>query len=574
MADNPPSQSTDHVPARRSTILWAVLFTAIAAGRIVATYSVTSQGFDEPCHVAAGIELLDKGTYTLDPVHPPLFRYAVAVPLYLAGERYPTSGPAATSTDYNVVGDSILYDSGHYRRNLMLARLAVLPFLLFAVVVVFLWARHEFGDYAAVMAVALFTTLPTVLAFSSLAYTDMTAASTQMAALFAFVLWLEKRSARSSIVLGVALGFALLAKLTALIFLPAAGLGIWITKWAVTRKSVAEQKPQLGSTIRQATMAALIAITLLWGGYKFAIGRVREGMQLSAASMPSFQNFPTSLRGLARNLVISDPLIPAPALFRGLAEASVLNHAPPDSYLFGKIKRGGWWYFFGVGVATKSPLPFLFLTLVGFVALWPLARRRWSAAAPGVAALAVLVATMGVKYNVGVRHVMVVFPLLAVVAGCGCAQLWRARKNWHFAPGILLLALLTWQGISTLRSRHDYIAYFNELGGQDPSRILVLGCDLDCGQDIFRLSDSLRARKISQLSLAVWSSADMSQMGLPSFTVPPPYTPVHGWVAVSLRSLRYGSVLHHAYPHDAYAWLDRYQPVEKIGSTIRLYYIP
>jgi len=46
--------------------------------------------------------------------------------------------------------------------------------------------------------------------------------------------------------------------------------------------------------------------------------------------------------------------------------------------------------------------------------------------------------------------------------------------------------LLLWQCISSLNAHPDYIAYFNELAGRDPSRVLVTGCDLDCGQDLFR----------------------------------------------------------------------------------------
>src|SRR5579863_289085 len=53
-------------------LVTAALFALIAVIRIVAGYSQTAQGFDEPCHVGAAIELLDRGTYTLDPVHPPL----------------------------------------------------------------------------------------------------------------------------------------------------------------------------------------------------------------------------------------------------------------------------------------------------------------------------------------------------------------------------------------------------------------------------------------------------------------------------------------------------------------------
>jgi hypothetical protein len=565
----------NRTPLSGGPVCWAALFAVIAVGRVLLTYQVTSQGFDEPCHVAAGIELLDKGTYTLDPVHPPLARLAIGLPVYLAGERYPRTGEAATSNNYNVVGNSILYDSGHYRRNLTLARLAVLPFFLFAAVVVFLWTRREFGDFAAVMAVALFTTAPTVLAFSSIAYTDMTAASTQAAALFAFVMWLEKRTVRSSVLLGIAVGLALLAKFTTLIFLPAGAAAIWTTKWLLTRKAGVAQEPRSAHPVRQIAIAGLIASAMLWASYGFAIGHVRESMQLSVASMPTFQNFPVPLRSVARKLVLSDPVIPAPALVKGLATVWVLNHEAPDSYLLGKIKHGGWWYFFLVGIAVKTPLPFLLLALVGGFALWPLARSsRWAALAPALSALAILLVTMPVKYDAGVRHIMVIFPLLAILAGYGCSYLWQQRGKWQVAPQAILLGLLVWQGVSTFRARQDYIAYCNELAGQDPSRILLMGCDLDCGQDLFRLSDALRARHISQLNLAVWSSADMSRMGLPDFNVPSPYTPVHGWFAISMRSLRLGHVLHTAYPPDGFAWLSRYEPVEKIGKTIRLYYIP
>src|SRR5437773_9562168 len=135
-------------------VLLTALLIATALARIASTYRGTAQAFDEPCHVSAAIEWLDKHTYTLDPVHPPLSRVAVGLPLYLAGERYPhldQSDP--NNRNYNVVGNAILYGSGHYQRNLTLARLGVLPFLFFTVALVFVWTRREFGDFAAFLAV-------------------------------------------------------------------------------------------------------------------------------------------------------------------------------------------------------------------------------------------------------------------------------------------------------------------------------------------------------------------------------------------------------------------------------------
>ena len=162
------------------------------------------------------MELLDKGTYAADPVHPPLARIAIGLPLYVAGERY----PGRPLLDINAVGDAILNDSGKYLRNLELARVGVLPFFIFGCAVVFLWARQQYGNFAALMAVGMFTTLPNILAFSSVAYTDIVAASAQVAALWALATWLDQNTGNSTLALGVAVGLALLAKATSCIYLP------------------------------------------------------------------------------------------------------------------------------------------------------------------------------------------------------------------------------------------------------------------------------------------------------------------------------------------------------------------
>jgi hypothetical protein len=79
---------------KRYVALAVALLILIAITRILLTYKVTAQGLDEPCRVAAAIEYLDKGTYTLDPVHPPLSRIAIGIPLYLAESGFPIGGRA------------------------------------------------------------------------------------------------------------------------------------------------------------------------------------------------------------------------------------------------------------------------------------------------------------------------------------------------------------------------------------------------------------------------------------------------------------------------------------------------
>jgi len=560
--------------SRTVSVAAAVLLAFIALVRIVSTYSQTAQAFDEPCHVAAAIEFLDLHRYTLDPVHPPLARIAIGLPLYLAGERYPNLPVTDQPISYNDVGNGVLYDSGHYLRNLRLARMGVLPFFLLATAIVFLWARGEYGNLAGVMAVALFTTLPNVLALSSIAYTDIVAASTQLLLLFTFCQWLQKATTRSAAWLGAAAGLALLSKATTLLFFPAAAIAIVLAKWISTR-TFAGENIAAKIIVRHIAIVLVLVCVIVWAGYGFAVGHVDEALNLSPASMPSFQHFPAPLARTGRWLISSNPRVPAPALIKGLAVALVLNTTRPAAYLLGHIKEGGWWYFFLIGVAVKSPLPFLILALVGAVSLRGFdSRQRWQALAPVLAAIAVLLVTMPVKYNAGVRHVLIVFPLLAIVAGQGCSYLWHMQGRGRPAARVALISLLCWQCVSSARASGDFLAYFNELAGSDPSRVMVAGCDLDCGQDLFLLAHEFQARQISHATLAIWTSADPSRMNLPKFDVPEANRPVTGWFAISLRALRFGDSFHMTYPPGAFDWLSAYQPVARVGKTILLYDIP
>jgi Dolichyl-phosphate-mannose-protein mannosyltransferase len=555
---------------------WIVtIIVAIALIRVAYSYRSTAQAFDEPCHVAAAMELLDRHSYTLDPVHPPLSRIAIGLPLYLAGKRYPVlTGEEATNPNYNVVGNHILYDEGDYMGNLALARSAMLPFLIGTSLLVFFWSRREFGNLAGFVSLLLVTSTPIVLALSSIAYTDMVAATTQLASLFAFAIWVAHPTVRRSFILGGAIGLALLSKMTAVIFLPAAAAGIMACKWILERQSI---RQTWAAYWKQFGLAFGVSIIVLWSGYGFSVGHIREEMGISLATMPSFQHFPGLMGRLAKSVLLRDPLIPAPALFRGFATAWVLNKSAPAAYLFGQIRPGGWWYFFPVGLFFKAPLPLFCLSGLGFVAAMRFIRtKQISGLAPAISVIMILIVTMGVKYNAGIRHVLVIFPLLAVVAGAGASYLWNLFPNVRVQSWarVALAILIAWQGVETVRSQSDFISYFNELAGQDPSRIMVAGCDLDCGQDMIRLSSELARRDISNLSLAVWSSADLSRMNLPDFHVLQPFTPATGWVAISARSRRFGDVLHNTYPPGAFAWLNGYQPVAEIGHTIWLYNIP
>jgi Dolichyl-phosphate-mannose-protein mannosyltransferase len=555
-------------PIRRLSIAFSALLVLIAVARICFTYSDTAQAFDEPCHVAAGIEFIDKKTYSLDPVHPPLSRIAIALPLYLAGERYPQLPPDdPKSSNYNVVGNHILYDSGHLQRNLALARIGVLPFFVLGAVIVFLWTLRIAGERSAVFAVFLYSTTPTILAFSSIAYTDIVAASTQLAALFAFSLWLERLGRSSTLWFALTLGLALLAKLTTVLFLPAAGLCM-VLVWII--KTRGEQR-ELPRRALHFFGAAAIALLILWGGYRFSVKPIQEVTGLTPSSMPSFQHFPAFARPILKGAVLDNSRLPAPELLNGISHAWVLNNSGSPSYLFGRVKVGGWWYFYLCALAVKLPLPLLIAFAAAVVFLFK-ERSDFTRLLPLAALLGVLLVTLHVSYQVGLRHVLVCVPLVAIIAATGLKS-WTENLSWRSAPSLVLLLLVGWQVGESLKAQGNFIAYFNELAGKDPGKVLSLGCDFDCGQDLYALARELQSRHISRVTLAVWTSADVDRSGLPPYDLPSGEEKGQGWIAVSSRAFRLGNFLHQSVPPHSFDWLQDYSPAAQVGKTIKLYYV-
>jgi hypothetical protein len=81
----------------------------------------------------------------------------------------------------------------------------------------------------------------------------------------------------------------------------------------------------------------------------------------------------------------------------------------------------------------------------------------------------------------------------------------------------------------------------------------------------------LRARNITELSIAYNGSADLRQHGLPTIHDLAPYRPTSGWIAISVFCLKLGKI--GTRTPDEFAWLERFEPVARVGSSIRLYHL-
>ena len=95
-------------------------------------------------------------------------------------------------------------------------RLGLLPCFWLASLVIYGWARRDFGGPVAAIATGLFTLLPPVLAHAGLATTDMALAACLTLAFFALLLWAAAPTWQRSVLLGAAAGLAAISTFTAM----------------------------------------------------------------------------------------------------------------------------------------------------------------------------------------------------------------------------------------------------------------------------------------------------------------------------------------------------------------------
>jgi hypothetical protein len=523
----------------RRALAVAILLIAIGAARIASTWARFCFTNDEPQHFACGIEYLEKHTYKYEPEQPPLSRLAMALGPFLDGSRM-----SGRNLFVDREGVAIMYQHGTPQRTLVLMRLGILPFFLLAGFVVFLWARHHFGGPVAVAAAALFTLEPAILAHSGLATADMALAACLPAAFSAMILWAESPTRRNTILFGVASALALLAKFTALVYLPA-GAAFALVYWvAVDRPGGARLAELAKQRAASFGLAVLVGALTIWAGYLFSFGR------FSGAGFP----------------------VPAPQLFQGISDVLVHNRGGHPAFLLGRMSQTGWWYYFPVALAVKTPIAYLLFAITGAVLC--LRRKSTAWALPVAFSLGVLVPAMAGNINIGLRHILPIYTGLSILGGVALVQLaeWSQTRKW---AGPAALVALLWLAGTGIWNHPYYLAYFNELAGAHPEKILV-DSDLDWSQDYVEVAEKLRAMNVAEVNFGFvpWLNPYFEIWpGFPKIKPLQPLIPSSGWVVVSPSAdtlNQYG--LLHRFPNLEPYW-DKLKPVGKVGSTL-FYYVP
>jgi hypothetical protein len=560
--------------------LAAVAWTVVSA-------SALSHTFDEPHHLATGIEWWQFGTYRWWTENPPLPKVVTALAPYLAGMRLPAGVPSLGPPPWGP-GLELLNGSTNYQRTLMLARVGTLVFLLLTLGLTFVLAGGRRRPFPAFVATALVATYPPLLGHAGFATTDVAAVATVLLFLFALDRWAERPSRGRAVALGAAFALALLCKLTAPFSCAVLGLA-WLCGHRWSRGAWLSAGPRRWrERLGQTALSGVAAFFVVWAGYRFSIGRLDDlpvNGFMGTAVLPPMNQRSALLARVCRLR------IPAPEFWHGFLFLNSHSAHGHPAFLFGRIAPHGFWNFFLVGLLLKSPLPFLFLVLASVALLFRRASRAAlgpSGLGAGLAALATLALSMALTVNIGLRHILVVVPLLAIfVAHALTPWIEALPSRRQLIAGTALALLLVAQLAIVEAARPELMAYFNPLAGHEPAHALI-DSDLDWGQDFLLLKRELQARQIPSAHYGFFGSVNPCEPDLPKLLPLVPRQPVTGWIVlseqfyrsnffVSLRRPSCDPGSHYSFnltPGGAFDWLKAFEPVARVGASLRLYYLP
>lgn len=530
----------------QNTAFLFIVFIGVA--RIAATYSSIVHTVDEPIQIACGLEWLEQHNFTFDKQHPPLPRIAAAIGAKLAGVKL-------VNKDSVLNAHLMLYEAPSYERAIAWARAGELPFFVLGATAVWLWSRKLHGDWAALASVLLFTSLPPVLAHAGLANTDIATCGTLIAAVYAWIIWLEDCNLRNTFFLGLFAALGFLSKFTFIVFFPL----LAVTALVLTRRWRGER--------RWLSLAGSFALFcfIVWGFYWFRFTPV--------STVEESWGFIPMLPKVVQKIITNRPAITLPAgfIYEGLLEARRHTFDGHRSYLFGKYSSHGWWFFFPVVLFFKNTLPFLILAVSSPYWLRRLNRPKWI---PFVGAVLILLSVLPASINLGIRHILIIPALLTIPAGLVLSRLLLASSKPLQLTGAVLLL---WHLGAGIRSHPNYISYFNELA-LEPEYIRI-DSDLDWGQSAKQAADALMARRDkAPFGVSFWGTSDMWRHGLGENGnyVANPWRPTAGWLAIS-ASQRF-------MPFDPrppgeirppWWWLKGIEPTERlVGGAVLLYYVP
>jgi 4-amino-4-deoxy-L-arabinose transferase-like glycosyltransferase len=527
------SAARDGRPAR-FLVLLVVAFVMLAGSAMLRT----STTFDEITFPAAGARALRTGDFSMLDDHPRLVQYLYGLPVHFMGVNYPPEEGRNWwwYTRYQYAR-ALYWESGNSPEKIALAtRLVGLAFGALTLAATFLLARRHMDDWSALLAAGLLAFLPDFLAHSGVAYNDVPLAFGLLASVYALDAAVRAPSARNALVAALACTFAACVKYSGLIVLPIAA-ALVVMEAASGRWRDPGWRSALGRAAAVFAIAAYALVVVIYGGDW------------------SLREFRAGLEALGRTATTGR-----------------------QAFLLGDRNVGGWWYFFPVALALKTPLALQLLGVVATIAAVVAARggavRAWlahGARGPAIAVALFIAALLTSRVNIGVRHALPAWPLACILVAQGVGEVWRRGASPIRAA--LALTVATFVASSALQFPW-FFSYLSAWSAGRPTSQILVDSSTDWGQGLVALRSWMRERGVDRVALGYFGSAPPEGYGIehvpmPSFLDLPPQpapraAPRYLVVSATLLAGLYAK-------DDPYGKLRERAPVAVVGGSLYVF---
>ena len=476
--------SPQHSKLRRLHLAAVAFLVLILLVELVVPALRQSATFDEGCHTMAGYSYWTRGEFGINPEHPPLVKLLAAVPLLPMSLHFSLAPAMNFKAACFLGGRQFLY-SNSADTILFRARMAVAALTVLAALLVFAAGWEMFAPEVGLLALLLFVFEPNLIAHGSLVTTDMGITVFFLATVYAFYRYLRRPSLWRIILTGIAAGLALASKHSGVLLWPtlvALAFTQIVFDGGGSQLSFGGQRSTLKNIQRLTaalTIVSVIALVVLWACYGFHFSMRPQG----SPSSPTLAQYAAAIgdsdKGRVLMLIARYHLLPEAYLF-GVADMFV---TPRQfwSFVLGKIYPGGRWFYFPLAFIIKSTLGVLILLL-----LVPIAALRRADCLRQLLFLIIpagvyFAAAMKSDFNIGIRHILPVYPFLLILAAFAAWTLGRSRKVWCW----VVSALVLFHVASSVRAFPDYIPYSNEVWGGSANTYKVLAdSNVDWGQQL------------------------------------------------------------------------------------------
>jgi tetratricopeptide (TPR) repeat protein len=500
------------IPTRRSRFVVAAViggFVLLFCLLAITSFLQKTPTVDEPVHLLSGYSILKWGDYRANPEHPPLAKVWAALPLLFLDinnpqplapywDLIPSTGTLALHTVNAAV--QMLFVENDAERLFFYAKLMMVAVGLVLGLFVFRWSKDLFGMGGAIAALGFYTFDPNILAHSTLVHTDIPFTTVFFIGSYFFWRSLQRLDVADLSFAALCLGLAVITKwaytvmlltwvvfVVGRIFSPAPLVGS-----ALGSKEIQSRWKKAGILFGLLTCMVIIAYVFVWSAYAFRYSAIPGGV----THLPMEQQLASS--HFARPLVdffTRTHLFPEAWIYGHL---DIFQQLGRDTYLLGENRIGaGFWLYFPIAFMVKTPLPTVVI-LIATLALWFYERDKKPA---GIFLLVPVTVYFSLavwsRMNIGLRHVLPIYPFLFVLAGGTAAKLWQSKsKILHGVP----LAAGVWLVLSVLIAWPNYLSFFNELiGGSRNGYKVLLDSNLDWGQDLKGLKRWMGERGVPQI---------------------------------------------------------------------------